>query len=127
MKVVLLLLSIALPDILATNDHARFEWTDCGDNVADQCMMVVFPADNMVDVALLNYVEGEITVLSGHLKDDDSISVAVSVEEHQLEVNILTDIFISFNSFSFFNHWLSSIFTSLKFIFICPDHHAQPS
>ena len=125
MKVVLLLLSIALPDILATNDHARFEWTDCGDNVADQCMMVVFPADNMVDVALLNYVEGEITVLSGHLKDDDSISVAVSVEEHQLEVNILTDIFISFNSFSFF--WLSSIFTSLKFIFICPDHHAQPS
>ena len=127
MKVVLLLLSIALPDILATNDHARFEWTDCGDNVADQCMMVVFPADNMVDVALLNYVEGEITVLSGHLKDDDSISVAVSVEEHQLEVNILANIFISFNSFSFFNHWLSSIFTSLKFIFICPDHHAQPS
>ena len=124
MKVVLLLLSIALPDILATNDHARFEWTDCGDNVADQCMMVVFPADNMVDVALLNYVEGEITVLSGHLKDDDSISVAVSVEEHQLEVNILANIFISFNSL---NHWLSSIFTSLKFMFICPDHHAQPS
>jgi len=91
---VLLLLSIVLPDILArssreaTNDHARFEWTDCGDNVADQCLMVVFPADNMVDVALLNYVDGEITVLSGHLKDDESISVAVSVEEHQLEITM---------------------------------------
>ena len=102
---VLLLLSIVLPDILArssreaTNDHARFEWTDCGDNVADQCLMVVFPADNMVDVALLNYVDGEITVLSGHLKDDESISVAVSVEEHQLEVSILANILFNLNDF----------------------------
>ena len=108
---VLLLLSIVLPDILArdpkigrssreaTNDHARFEWSDCGDNVADQCLMVVFPADNMVDVALLNYVDGEITVLSGHLKDDESISVAVSVEEHQLEVSILANILSNLNDF----------------------------
>ena len=118
MKALLLLLSIVLPDILAldtkreTNDHARFEWTDCGDNVADQCMMVVFPADNMVDVALLNYVDGEITVLSGHLKDDESISVAVSVEEHQLEVSILANILFNLNDFFFL---IISIFLDLQF------------
>ena len=90
----LLLLLVLLPDILAGSngrdidgsDHAQFSWTDCGDNVADQCLMVVFPSDNTVDMALLNYVDGEITVLSGHLKDDEGISVAVTVEEHQLEV-----------------------------------------
>ena len=97
MKILLLLLPILMPDVVAgrgpgikikeaDNDHAQFQWTDCGDNAADQCMMVVFPADNTVDVALLNFVDGEITVLSGHLKGDESISIAVTVEEHQLEV-----------------------------------------
>jgi len=86
----LLLLLVLLPDILADDggDHAQFSWTDCGDNVADQCMMVVFPSDNTVDMALLNYVDGEITVLSGHLKEDEGISVAVTVEEHQLEITM---------------------------------------
>ena len=95
MKLLLVLL-VLLPDILAyeesraeaTNDHAEFEWTECGENVADQCLMVVFPADNTDDIALLNYVDGEVTVLSGHLKGDESIAISVTVEENQLEVNI---------------------------------------
>ena len=95
MKLLLVLL-VLLPEILArgnrwreaASDHAQFEWTDCGENVADQCLMVVFPADNTADIALLNYVDGEVTVLSGHLKDDESIAISVTVEEHQLEVNL---------------------------------------
>lgn len=95
MKLLLVLL-VLLPEILArgnrwreaASDHAQFEWTDCGENVADQCLMVVFPADNTADIALLNYVDGEVTVLSGHLKDDESIAISVTVEEHQLEVTM---------------------------------------
>ena len=95
MKLLLLLL-VLIPEILArksgvreaASDHAQFEWTDCGENVADQCLMVLFPADNTADIALLNYVDGEVTVLSGHLKDDESIAISVTVEEHRLEVNM---------------------------------------
>jgi len=95
MKLLLLLL-VLIPEILArksgvreaASDHAQFEWTDCGENVADQCLMVLFPADNTADIALLNYVDGEVTVLSGHLKDDESIAISVTVEEHQLEVTM---------------------------------------
>ena len=77
-----------------TSDLPKFAWTDCpidtsGDGINwqyDKCLEVDFPLDQSDDTILLNYVNGETTVLKGHLKDDPDVHVSVTIEGSILEV-----------------------------------------
>ena len=87
----LVMLSISTLFASETESHANFHWTDCpGETTADQCLKVDFASDKTDDVALLHYVDDEITVLSGHLMKDTTQSIAVTVYEDHMEVCIPT-------------------------------------
>ena len=93
-----LLVMLPIPTLFAAetenNEHASFHPTTCpAETTADQCLRVDFPGDKTDDVALLHYVEGETTVLSGHLMKDTEQSIAVTIYEDHMEVciNTVTD------------------------------------
>ena len=81
---------VLIPKLLAAppdESTAKFHWTDCpSDETADQCLKVDFPADQTDDIALLNYVDGEVTILSGFLMNDQKSAVSVTMYEDHLEV-----------------------------------------
>ena len=55
----------------------------------DKCLEVDFPLDQSDDTALLNYVNGETTVLKGFLKNEPNATLSVTVEGDVLTVGIL--------------------------------------
>lgn len=83
---------VLIPKLLAAppdESTAKFHWTDCpSDETADQCLKVDFPADQTDDIALLNYVDGEVTILSGFLMKDQKSAVSVTMYEDHLEVTM---------------------------------------
>jgi len=92
MKVLLrLLVILPITTLFAseTENHANFHWTDCpAETTADQCLKVDFASDKTDDVALLHYVDDEITVLSGHLMKDTAQSIAVTVYKDHMEITL---------------------------------------
>ena len=73
-------------------------WTLCPDDKFDECLEVDFPKDKATDVALLNYVDGETTILRGDLREESGVHVSVTVEQSILTVNILYEIKKFFSS-----------------------------
>ena len=63
-------------------------WTLCPDDKFDECLEVDFPKDKSTDVALLNYVDGETTILRGDLREESGVHVSVTVEQNILTVRI---------------------------------------
>ena len=64
-------------------------WTLCpttGEQF-DQCLEVDFPLDKTNDIALLNYVDGETTILRGQLMTESVVHVSVTVEQSVLTVS----------------------------------------
>ena len=64
----------------------HFAWQDCPDAKFDKCLGVVFPADDTGDLALLNYVDGETTVLKGYLESEPGSHLSVTVDGSRLTV-----------------------------------------
>ena len=63
-------------------------WTLCpttGEQF-DQCLEVDFPLDKSNDIALLNYVDGETTILRGQFMTESVVHVSVTVEQSVLTV-----------------------------------------
>ena len=89
MKLILILL-VLLPELLAApadDTHAQFQSVDCPeDSNADRCLKVVYPGDKTEDIALLNYVDGEVTILSGFLMNEQGTAISVTVYEDHMEV-----------------------------------------
>ena len=61
-------------------------WTLCPDDKFDECLEVDFPKDRATDIALLNYVDGETTILRGDLREESGVHVSVTVEQSVLTV-----------------------------------------
>ena len=63
-------------------------WTLCPDTPEkyDQCLEVNFPSDKTDDVALLNHVDGETTILKGTLMKELHVHLSVTVEGSMLTV-----------------------------------------
>jgi hypothetical protein len=100
MKLLLgLLVMLPIPTLFATGtenrsafvkNHASFHLMACPDKTtAKVCLEVDFPKDRTDDIALLEYVDGEVTVLSGHLMKDTKQSIAVTIYEDHMEVCML--------------------------------------
>ena len=89
MKLIWILL-VLLPELLAApadDNHAQFHWEGCPEDTnADQCLKVVYPGDKTEDIALLNYVDGETTILSGSLMNEQGTAISVTVYEDHMEV-----------------------------------------
>ena len=89
MKLILILL-VLLPELLAApadDTHAQFQSVDCPeDSNTDRCLKVVYPGDKTEDIALLNYVDGEITILSGSLMNEQGTAISVTIYEDHMEV-----------------------------------------
>ena len=88
----LLVLFTTIPTLLAVTpeeNHAEFKWIDCPvDEVnIDACLRVDFPGDKTDDIALLNKVDGEDTILSGFLKNENTQAISVTVYEDHMEVD----------------------------------------
>ena len=88
----LLVLFTTIPTLLAVTpeeNHAEFKWIDCPvDEVnIDACLRVDFPGDKTDDIALLNKVDGEDTILSGFLRNENAIAISVTVYEDHMEVD----------------------------------------
>jgi len=85
-------LLVLIPTLLAApadESTTNFHWTNCpADEAADQCLKVDFPADRTDDIALLNYVDGEVTILSGFLMSARELAVSVTMYEDHLEVTM---------------------------------------
>ena len=73
----------------SANDLPQFMWTLCPETSKkyDQCLEVDFPSDRTDDVALLNYVGGEKTILKGILMKEGGVHVSVTVEGSILTVS----------------------------------------
>ena len=68
-------------------DHANFHKIDCPSDVsADMCLKVDFPSDKTDDTALLHYVNGEVTVFTGHLMEEETQTISVTIYEDHMEV-----------------------------------------
>ena len=88
----LLVLFMAIPTLLAATpeeNHAEFKWIDCPEDEVnkDACLRVDFPGDKTDDIALLNKVDGEDTILSGFLKNENTKAISVTVYEDHMEVD----------------------------------------
>ena len=88
----LLVLFTTIPTFLATSsgdNHAEFKWIDCPEDEVniDTCLRVDFPGDKTDDIALLNKVGGEDTILSGFLKNENTKAISVTVYEDHMEVD----------------------------------------
>ena len=88
----LLVLFTTIPTLLAASsdeNHAEFKWIDCPTDEVniDACLRVDFPGDKTDDIALLNKVDGENTILSGFLKDENTQAISVTVYEDHMEVD----------------------------------------
>ena len=88
----LLVLFTTIPTFLVTSsgdNHAEFKWIDCPvDEVnIDACLGVDFPGDKTDDIALLNKVDGEDTILSGFLKNENTQAISVTIYEDHMEVD----------------------------------------
>ena len=73
----------------SANDLPQFMWTLCPETSKkyDQCLEVDFPSDRTDDIALLNYVGGEKTILKGILMKEGGVHVSVTVEGSILTVS----------------------------------------
>lgn len=73
----------------SANDLPQFMWTLCPETSKkyDQCLEVDFPSDRTDDIALLNYVGGETTILKGILMKEGGVHVSVTVEGNILTVS----------------------------------------
>ena len=88
----LLVLFTTIPTFLAASsdeNHAEFKWIDCPTDEVniDACLRIDFPGDKTDDIALLNKVDGENTILSGFLKDENTQAISVTVYEDHMEVD----------------------------------------
>ena len=88
----LLVLFTTIPTLLAVTpeeNHAEFKWIDCpvDEENIDACLRVDFPGDKTDDIALLNKVDGEDTILSGFLKNENTQAISVTVYEDHMEVD----------------------------------------
>ena len=88
----LLVLFMAIPTLLAATpeeNHAEFKWIDCPEDEVNlvACLRVDFPGDKTDDIALLNKVGGEDTILSGFLKNENTKAISVTVYEDHMEVD----------------------------------------
>ena len=88
----LLVLFLTIPTLLAVppeENHAEFKWIDCPEDEVkiDACLRIDFPGDKTDDIALLNKVDGEDTILSGFLKNENTKAISVTVYGDHMEVD----------------------------------------
>ena len=63
-------------------------WSSCPEKSSnyDKCLQVDFPSDRTDDIALLNNVDGEATILKGVLMKEHTVRVSVTIDGTILEV-----------------------------------------
>ena len=66
----------------------HFMWSLCPETSAnyDKCLQVDFPSDRTDDIALLNNVYGEATILKGVLMTEQNVRVSVTIDGSIIEV-----------------------------------------
>ena len=72
----------------SSDDLPHFMWSLCPETSAnyEKCLQVDFPSDRTDDIALLNNVDGEATILKGVLMKEPTVRVSVTIDENILEV-----------------------------------------
>ena len=72
----------------SSDDLPLFMWSLCPETSAnyEKCLQVDFPSDRTDDIALLNNVDGEATILKGVLMKEPAVRVSVTIDGNILEV-----------------------------------------
>ena len=74
--------------VASSDNLPHFMWSLCPETSAnyDKCLQVDFPSDRTDDIALLNNVDGEATILEGVLMTEQNVRVSVTIDGSIIEV-----------------------------------------